>query len=97
MEIALEAGADDIQYDAGEAEVQIVCERNKLLHVKRELEKQGFVCSKSEVVHIPNSTVSGIVGEEKENLEKLIETLEEYEDTQSVVHNWNENAEEDEQ
>jgi YebC/PmpR family DNA-binding regulatory protein len=84
LEAALEAGADDVQSNAGESEV--LCAPDQLETVKKALGAAGFVPASADVVMRPKNRVA--VGTEvAETLHELIEWLEELDDVQAVFHN----------
>ena len=85
MEIALEAGADDIALDGDFFEV--TCEPSSFEGVKQALTEKGIPLSNAEVTKVPNSTVK-VVGNEARQLLNLMESLEEHEDIQAVHANF---------
>ncbi len=94
MEAALEAGADDFNFEDGVFE--ITTEPNDLGTVRDALEASGFSFLSAEVAYIPQ-TMTSITDEELTvKMEKLIDMLEENDDVQAVWHNW-EMPEEDEE
>jgi YebC/PmpR family DNA-binding regulatory protein len=85
MEIALEAGATDIQ---NEDEVwEIYCAPGDLYKVKGALEKKGKVVTSAEISMVPQSTVK-IEGSNAKTLLKLLEELEDHDDVQQVYSNF---------
>lgn len=85
MEDALEAGADDVLFEDGIAE--IFTDPNGLREVRESLEGKGYAFVSAEVEYIP-STYTRLEGEE--NLKKmglLLEHLEDNDDVQNVWHN----------
>ena len=86
MEAALEAGAEDFDFDGDVME--ITCEPNDLGSVRDKLEEAGYSFLSAEVCYIPKTT-SVIEDEETvSKMEKLIDMLEENDDVQAVWHNW---------
>ena len=86
MEAALDAGADDFNFDGDVFE--ITCEPNDLGKVRDELESKGYNFVSAEVEYVPQ-TMSEIADEEQRaKMEKLIDMLEENDDVQAVWHNW---------
>lgn len=85
MEIALEAGADDIKSEGDYYEV--TCEPSSFETVKGAIQAKNIPWSSAEVTKIPNSTIR-IVGQEAKNLLGLMEALEEHEDIQAVHANF---------
>lgn len=83
---ALEAGASDF---SSEGEVfEIYTDPNAFGDVTDALEKKGYAFLSAEVEMVPQNYVTVSSEEEKKNLEKLVELLEENDDVQSVWHNW---------
>lgn len=95
MMIALEAGADDVKVD--EDAYVIYTAPNSFSSVREELEKQGMTFISAEVDKIPQNTVSVTDPEAVENLRKMLDLLEEYDDVQNVYHNADLPEEEDDE
>ena len=86
MEAALDAGADDFNFDGDVFE--ITTDPNSLGAVRDALEGKGFSFLSAEVAYIP-ATMTAIDAEEASaKMEKLIDMLEENDDVQAVWHNW---------
>ncbi len=84
MEIALDAGADDIQ---GEEDFQVSCSPEAYETVKAALEKAGLQWSHTEVGLIPKNTIK--LGEDDaRKMLKLMEALEDHDDVQKVYANF---------
>ncbi|HWE03473.1 MAG TPA: YebC/PmpR family DNA-binding transcriptional regulator [Tepidisphaeraceae bacterium] len=84
MELALEAGAEDVK---NEGEVFIVITSPVMLHkVKDALAAANIAVEASDVSNVPGSTVA-LDGEAAQRLLKLVDTLEDNDDVQSVSHN----------
>jgi YebC/PmpR family DNA-binding regulatory protein len=84
LELALEAGAEDVK---NEGEVFEVITTPTALHkVKESLTAAGIALEAAEVANVPGSTVP-VEGEAAQKLLKLIDTLEDNDDVQSVSHN----------
>lgn len=85
MEAALEAGALDMElYDDGSAEV--LTEPGDFDSVLQTLQQAGFEPDEAELTMRPSNT-SPLSGEDRESVEKLLERLEELDDTQNVYSN----------
>ena len=85
MEAALEAGALDMElYDDGSAEV--LTEPGDFDTVLDTLKEAGFEPDEAELTMRPSNTTP-LSGEDRESVEKLLERLEELDDTQSVYSN----------
>ena len=86
MEAALEAGAEDFNFDGDVFE--ITTEPNDLGAVRDALEEKGYSFLSAEVQFVPQ-TMSAIDDEESvAKMEKLIDMLEENDDVQNIWHNW---------
>ena len=86
MEDALEAGAEDFEFD-GEI-FEISTEPNDLGAVRDALEEKGYTFLSAEVAYVPQ-TMSAIDDPDMiVKMEKLIDMLEENDDVQAVWHNW---------
>ncbi len=85
MEIALEAGAEDLKSE-GEL-YEITCGYSTLESVKAALEKNKIPMQGAEVTMLPNSTVK-VEGDVAKQVLSLMEALEEQEDVQAVYANF---------
>jgi YebC/PmpR family DNA-binding regulatory protein len=84
MEAAIEAGADDVQNEGGE--IVVYTDPNSFESVLNAMHAAGFETDGAEISMIPDTFVTP----DKENaakVQKLIDKLEECEDTQNVYHN----------
>jgi len=84
LEIALDAGADDVQTDA--AQTTVLTSADSLDAVKKALAAAGFTPVSADVVMRPESRVA-VDPEVAETLRDLIDWLEELDDVQDVYHN----------
>ena len=84
LEIALEAGADDVQSDEGETLVLSAPEN--LEAVKKALVAAGLAPIRADVVMRPENRVA-VAGENEETLRDLLAWLDELDDVQDVYHN----------
>ena len=86
MEDALEAGADDFNFDGDVFEIST--EANSLGTVRDALEAKGYSFVSAEVEYVPATTT--VIEDEAAvaQMEKLIDMLEDNDDVQSVWHNW---------
>jgi len=84
LEVALEAGADDVQSEPGSSTV--LCAPDQFEGVKQALTAAGFAPSRADVVMRPENRVA-VSGEAAETLVDLLEWLEELDDVQEVYHN----------
>jgi transcriptional/translational regulatory protein YebC/TACO1 len=84
LELALDVGAEDVK---NEGEVFEVITTPAAFHkVKESLAAANIAIEASEVVNIPGSTVA-VEGEAAQKLLKLIDSLEDNDDVQTVSHN----------
>ncbi|MEE8451861.1 MAG: YebC/PmpR family DNA-binding transcriptional regulator [Thermoguttaceae bacterium] len=86
MEIALEAGADDVQPDAGNFE--ITCDPAVYQDVSNALKEAGIEVEASQLTRIPQNTVDLDAAVAKKVL-KMMELLDDHDDVQSVSANFN--------
>jgi YebC/PmpR family DNA-binding regulatory protein len=84
LEAALDAGADDVQTEAGQSIV--LCALENFEAVKKALIAAGLVPLSADVVMRPENRVA-ISGEVGETLRDLLGWLEELDDVQEVYHN----------
>ncbi|HEV3025010.1 MAG TPA: YebC/PmpR family DNA-binding transcriptional regulator, partial [Pirellulales bacterium] len=86
MELALEAGADDVKRTADGFEV--TCDPAAFQQVADRLTAKGLKPEVSQIARIPTNTVE-LDAEAGRNVLKLIEKLDDHEDVQSVAANYN--------
>ena len=85
LEDCLEAGAADVEFSDGSAEVSTA--PNDLRTVREALEAMGYEFDRAEVEYVPDNYVT-LTGEDKLALmAKLLENLEDNDDVQDVWHN----------
>ena len=84
LEVALDAGADDVQTDAGESIVLTTPENFE--SVKKALAAAGFTPEKADVIWRPDNRTP-VNAEVAETLRDLIDRLDELDDVQTVYHN----------
>ena len=85
MEAALEAGAEDIVAD-DEGGFEVLCAPNDFATVKDALESAGFKAEVAEIIMKP-ATETVFTGEEAIKMQKLLDALENLDDTQEVFTN----------
>ena len=85
MEVALEAGADDVIVDDDGA-IEVLCEAPDFEAVKAALEGAGFTPEVAEVTMRAASEIE-LAGEDAARMQKLLDVLEDLDDTQAVYHN----------
>jgi len=86
MELALEAGADDIRAEADEYEV--IAEPEAFGGVCAALEAAGIPTQSTQLTRIPKDTVD-VYGEDARRVLKLMEALDDHDDVQNVSANFN--------
>ena len=86
MEAALEAGAEDFNFDGDVFEIST--DPNELGTVRDALEEKGYTFLSAEVQYVPQTTTQITDEESIVKMEKLIDMLEENDDVQAIWHNW---------
>jgi YebC/PmpR family DNA-binding regulatory protein len=84
LEIALEAGAEDVN-NVGEV-FEVLTQPTTFLKVKEAIAADKVPIEAAEITHLPNNTVA-VDGEVAQKLLKMIEALEDNDDVQNVSHN----------
>ena len=85
MEVALEAGADDVIAD-DEGAIEVLTATAAFEPVKHALEAKGLKPEVAEVTWRPENTIA-LAGEEGARMQKLLDMLEDLDDVQDVFHN----------
>ena len=85
MEVALEAGADDVIADADGA-IEVLTDLAAFEAVKAALEAKGFKPELAEVTMRPENSVE-LAGEDGQRMQKLLDVIEDLDDVQGVYHN----------
>jgi transcriptional/translational regulatory protein YebC/TACO1 len=91
MEVALDAGAEDVT--VGDDLFEIITAPEDVETVREALEKAGIPVDSAEASMIPQNTVT-LSGKEAEQTLKLLELLQEHDDVQSVSANFEMDQEE---
>jgi YebC/PmpR family DNA-binding regulatory protein len=86
VELALEAGADDVKH-VGDT-YEITCDPSSFQSVAEALEAKGIAPESQEITRIPSSTVD-LDAETGRKVLKLMEKLDDHDDVQRVVSNFN--------
>ncbi|MFG0284121.1 MAG: YebC/PmpR family DNA-binding transcriptional regulator [Phycisphaerales bacterium JB039] len=87
MEVALEAGAEDVEGpDTDEGYWAVYTEPAEFIAVREAIEAAGIEIAEAEVTKIADTTVT-LQGEDAEKLSGLIDTLEDNDDVQKVYTN----------
>lgn len=87
MEIAVEAGAEDVS--AADDRWEVVCEPAVMTPVIDALQAAGFAVDSNEIVRIPTTTVDVEDVETARKVLALMERLDDHDDVQSVAANFN--------
>ena len=85
MEVALEAGAEDVITDEDGA-IEVLTAYTDFEAVKLALETAGFQSDLAEVTMRADNTIE-LTGEDAEKMQKLLDVLEDLDDVQEVFHN----------
>ncbi|MBC7916366.1 MAG: YebC/PmpR family DNA-binding transcriptional regulator [Rhodoferax sp.] len=85
MEVALEAGAEDVITDDDGA-IEVLTAFADYEAVKSALETAGLTAEIATVTMRPESTIE-LSGEDAERMQKLLDALEDLDDTQEIYHN----------
>jgi YebC/PmpR family DNA-binding regulatory protein len=91
LEVALEAGADDVQ-EAGDS-IDVITRPADFEAIRRALEARGFRPTHAEIIMQPASVVK-LEGDEAESMLRIADALEDLEDVQSVYANFDISEEE---
>ncbi|HTZ11849.1 MAG TPA: YebC/PmpR family DNA-binding transcriptional regulator [Candidatus Margulisiibacteriota bacterium] len=85
MNIALDAGAEDVKSD--EKNYEITTSVQDFEKVKQAIQAKGIKCQDAELTMVPSSTVK-VAGNEAKQLLGMIEDLEDHDDVQQVYANF---------
>ena len=85
MEVALEAGAEDVVTDEDGA-IEVITAPADFEAVKNALEGAGLKPEVAEVTMRPENTIE-LTGEDAAKMQKLLDVLEDLDDVQDVFHN----------
>ena len=85
MEVALEAGAEDVITDDDGA-IEVLTAYADFEAVKNALEAAGLVPEMAEVTMRPENPIE-LTGDDAVRMQKLLDVLEELDDTQNIYHN----------
>ena len=85
MEVALEAGADDVLTDADGA-IEVLCPAPQFEAVKAALEAAGLKAELAEVTMRAENTIE-LAGDEAQRMQKLLDIIEDLDDVQELFHN----------
>jgi YebC/PmpR family DNA-binding regulatory protein len=85
MEVALEAGAEDVITDEDGA-IEVLTAAGDMEAVRNALEAAGLKPEVAEVTMRPENTIA-LSGEDAERMQKLLDIIEDLDDVQDVYHN----------
>lgn len=85
MEVALEAGAEDV-ITGDDGAIEVITAPGDFEAVKNALEAAGLVPELAEVTMRPENTIE-LAGEDAARMQKLLDVLEDLDDVQAVYHN----------
>lgn len=85
VELALEAGADDVR-DAGD-DFEVVCEQAAFAAVRAAVDTAGIERLSAEVTMLPQNTVA-VDGDNAKKVLRMMEALEDHDDVQAVYANF---------
>ena len=83
MEIALEAGAEDIVVDAEDGSIEVITPPNDFMAVKEAFDTAGLKAVVAEVIMKPNMETI-FTGDDAVKMQKILDMLEELDDVQDV-------------
>jgi YebC/PmpR family DNA-binding regulatory protein len=87
MELALEAGADDVKRDGDKFE--ITCDPSNYQNVSKVLTDAGITPEVSQITRLPKTTVDLTDPDTAQKVLKLMERLDDHDDVQNVSSNFN--------
>jgi transcriptional/translational regulatory protein YebC/TACO1 len=85
MNVALEAGADDV-ITGDDGAIEVLCAAPDFESVKQALEAAGLKPELAEVTMRAENTIE-LAGEDAERMQKLLDVLEDLDDVQEIFHN----------
>ena len=85
MEVALEAGADDV-INSEDGAMEVLCSPSMFEPVKIALESAQLLAVLAEITYRPEITVA-LAAAEAEKMQKILDVLDELDDVQEVYHN----------
>jgi YebC/PmpR family DNA-binding regulatory protein len=85
MEVALEAGADDV-VTGDDGAIEVLCEPGSFEAVKAALEAAGLKPELAEVTMRAENTIE-LAGDDAQRMQKLLDVIEDLDDVQEVYHN----------
>ena len=76
--------------------IEIITAPEDYQSVRKNLEEAGYEFVISEITYLPQTTTVLDDPEDRKKMNKLIDQLEESDDVQEVIHNWENDDEDDE-
>ena len=84
MEVAIEAGADDVK--VSDEDYEIITAPEAFDAVEKALADNNIEADHASITMIPENTIK-LTGEDAEKMERFIDALDEIDDVQDVYHN----------
>jgi len=91
MELALEAGADDVELDDGLW--SLTCDPTQFLDLKAAVDGADIECMSAQITMVPQNTVD-VTGKDAGKILRLMDALEDHDDVQKVYSNFDISEEE---
>ena len=88
LEVAIEAGADDVKYNDSQKLFEVSCEPQSLRNITQSLNDSKIAALSADLAQIP-STFVDLDAESGRKVLRLVEALDEMDDIQSVYANYN--------
>jgi transcriptional/translational regulatory protein YebC/TACO1 len=85
MEVALDAGAEDV-ITGDDGAIEVLTAPNDFEAVRNALEAAGLKAEVAEVTMRPENTID-LAGDDAARMQKLLDVLEDLDDVQDVFHN----------
>jgi transcriptional/translational regulatory protein YebC/TACO1 len=85
MDVALEAGADDV-VTGDDGAIEVLCAPTEFEAVKNALEAAGLKPELAEVTMRAENTIP-LSGDDAQRMQKLLDVIEDLDDVQAVYHN----------
>ena len=91
MELALEAGAEDVELEDGLW--TLTCDPAQCLDLKAAIDARGIECASAMITMLPQNTVE-VAGNDAGKVMRLMEALDDHDDVQKVYSNFDISEEE---
>lgn len=86
FEVALEAGAEDVEQKG--SEIEVICLPEKLDELQKHLDTAGLTIKSSQITYLPKNSISVTDKETFKSLYRLLDILEDHDDVQNVYANF---------